>query len=228
MSLNRRNLLKTGLISTAALLTMPLAAKSAEQLVGQSAMQCKSGQKTPAQDEGPFYPVVDQIDTDADLVQISGAQAGAKGKIIIVEGIVTDQICKPVPGTLVEIWQACESGRYNHPSDPNTAPLDPNFQYWGKAVTDNNGKYRFRTIVPGAYPADTDWTRPPHIHFKISRLGYMELITQMYFAGESLNAKDLILKKLKKSDQAKVIVEFKKLEDVPHPIGTFDIQIEKI
>ena len=220
MSLNRRNLLKTGLISTAALLAMPFSASASDQ--------CKAGQKTPAQDEGPFYPIVDQIDTDADLIQISGASSSAKGKIIIVEGLVTDQLCKPVPGALVEIWQACESGRYNHPSDPNTAPLDPNFQYWGKAVTDNNGKYRFRTIIPGSYPASNEWTRPPHIHFKISRLGYMELITQMYFSGESLNAKDLILKKLKKSDQAKVIVEFKNIEQIPHPIGTFNIQIEKI
>ena len=128
----------------------------------------------------------------------------------------------------MEIWQACESGKYNHPSDPNTAPLDPNFQYWGKAVSDNEGRYRFRTIVPGAYPADTGWVRPPHIHFKIARLGYVELITQMYFSGESLNGKDLILQRLKKYDQAKVIVEFKPVADVPHSVGVFNIQIEKI
>lgn len=220
MTINRRNLLKNGLISTVAFLALPLNAKAAEQ--------CLSGEKTPPQTKGPFYPVVDQIDTDADLIQVAGATIGAKGKIIIVEGVVTDQTCKPVPGTLVEIWQACESGRYNHPSDPNTAPLDPNFQYWGKAVTDNEGKYRFRTIVPGAYPADTDWVRPPHIHFKVSRLGYIELITQMYFSGENLNDKDLILKRLKKSDQAKVIIDLKNVAQAPHPVGTFNIQIEKL
>lgn len=220
MSINRRNLLKNSLISTAALLTLPLNAKA-------SALQCKPG-KTPAQTDGPFYPVVDQLDTDADLIQIPGATGAVKGKIIIVEGVVTDQACQVVPNALVEIWQACESGRYNHPSDPNTAPLDPNFQYWGKAVTDNQGKYRFRTIVPGSYPADVGWVRPPHIHFKISRLGYVELITQMYFAGEALNDKDLILKRLKLSDQSKVIVDFKTVEQAPYPIGTFNIQIEKI
>lgn len=219
MKLNRRNLLKTSLISSAALLTLPIIANAGEQCLDN---------KTPPQTKGPFYPVIDQIDTDADLILVNGASERAKGQIVIVEGVVTDQNCKPVPGTLVEIWQACESGRYNHPSDPNTAPLDPNFQYWGKAVTDAKGQYRFRTIIPGAYPADTNWVRPPHIHFKISRLGYIELITQMYFAGDSLNSKDLILQRLKKSDQNKVIVEFKSNSQTPHPIGTFNIQIEKI
>ena len=218
--MNRRSLLRNGALSTAALLTIPLTAKAAAQ--------CSAATKTPAQTSGPFYPVVDQVDTDADLITVAGATAAAKGKIVIVEGIVTDQTCKPVAGALVEIWQACESGKYNHPSDPNTAPLDPNFQYWGKAVSDNEGRYRFRTIVPGAYPADTGWVRPPHIHFKIARLGYVELITQMYFSGESLNGKDLILQRLKKSDQAKVIVEFKPVADVPHSVGVFNIQIEKI
>ena len=218
--MNRRSLLKNGALSTAALLAIPLSAKAAGQ--------CSTSTKTPPQTSGPFYPVVDQIDTDADLIMVSGSSAGAKGRIVIIEGIVTDQTCKPVSGALVEIWQACESGRYNHPSDTNTAALDPNFQYWGKAVSDNQGRYKFRTVVPGAYPADTDWVRPPHIHFKIARLGYIELITQMYFTGESLNAKDLILQILKKSDQAKVIVEFKQVVDVPHPVGVFNIQIEKI
>ena len=68
-------------------------------------------------------------------------------------------------------------------------------------MTDTQGRYRFRTIIPGAYQASGDWKRPPHVHFKVSRLGYIELITQMYFAGESLNDNDLILKRLKKSDQ---------------------------
>lgn len=217
--MNRRNLIRNSFIGTAALLALPLK--------GHAADQCLVG-TTPAQTEGPFYPVVDQVDTDADLVILKGANKIADGQVVIVEGIVTDQNCKTVPGALVEIWQACKSGRYNHPSDTNTAALDPNFQYWGKAITDTNGGYRFRTIIPGAYPADTDWVRPPHIHFKVSRLGYIELITQMYFSGESLNDKDLILKRLKKSDQDKVIVKFETKKEIPHPTGVFNIQIEKI
>ena len=219
MIMNRRNLIRNGLISTAALMTIPLKAQTASQCLDK---------KTPAQVEGPFYPVVDQIDTDADLIQVTGASTIAKGEIVIIEGVVTDQSCKPVPGALVEIWQACTSGKYNHPSDSNPAALDPNFQYWGKAVTDTQGKYRFRTIIPGDYPANDQWRRPPHIHFKISRLGYIELITQMYFAGESLNDSDLILKRLKKIDQDKVIIQFNVVENISHKIGLFDIQIEKI
>lgn len=184
--------------------------------------------KTPPQTEGPFYPVVDQTDKDSDLIRIQNSNQIADGKIVIIEGLVRDQNCTPVSGALVEIWQACKSGRYNHPSDPNTAPLDPNFQYWGKAVTDASGFYRFRTIVPGAYPAGQGWVRPPHIHFKIAKLGYMELITQMYFAGESLNEKDLILMKLKPNQRKEVIVSLVESEDKPHPVGVFNIQIEKV
>ena len=184
---------------------------------------------TPTQPEGPFYPVVDQVDTDADLIYVNKSTNSAAGEIIVIEGQVQDQHCKPVQGVLVEIWQACHTGRYNHPQDPNTAELDPNFQYWGKAVTDAGGLYRFRTILPGAYPADDTWMRPPHIHYKVSKLGYLELITQMYFTGnDDLNSRDLILSRLTKEQQNEVIVAFKKRADVAYPVGTFNIQIEKL
>jgi protocatechuate 3,4-dioxygenase beta subunit len=172
--------------------------------------------------------VVDQVDTNADLVVMTGKNQTARGEIIIVQGQVTDQKCKPVQGVLVEIWQACHTGRYNHHADPNTAELDPNFQYWGKAVTDVQGNYRFRTILPGAYPADDTWVRPPHIHFKISKLGYIELITQMYFANNVLNEQDLILKRLSAEQQKRVVIELKSQDGLPHPAGQFDIQIEKL
>lgn len=195
--------------------------------VASLAAQCLKG-KTPVQPEGPFYPIQDQLDKDTDLTQVRGKTATAEGEIVIVEGIVMDQNCRPAANVLVEIWQACATGRYNHPSDPNTAALDPNFQYWGKAVTDSYGHYKFKTIIPGAYPAGGDWIRPPHIHFKVSGLGFMELISQMYFAGEDLNQHDLILQRLKKSDQQKVIVEFKNVPSADYPVGQFDIQIERI
>lgn len=182
---------------------------------------------TPKQTEGPFYPIVDQPDKDTDLTFVNGSAGKAVGEIITVEGVVMDQNCKLVKGAIVEVWQACHTGRYNHPEDPNPAPLDPNFQYWGKAVTNEAGQYQFRTILPGAYPADTDWIRPPHIHFKIHKLGYVELITQMYFAGQDLNRQDKILQRLSKNDQAKVVVPL-----APSPDGVprarFDISIEKI
>lgn len=216
--MNRRELLRNTLISSTAFVALP-------QL--SLAQQCVPA-KTPAQTEGPFYPVIDQIDKDADLIIVDGSNKIAEGQIVVIEGQLTDQFCIPVHNALVEIWQACQSGKYNHPSDPNTAPIDPNFQYWGKAITNELGQYRFRTIIPGSYPADKNWRRPPHVHFKVSKLGYVELITQMYFKGEALNEKDLILKRLKPKDQSKVIVEFKVDKSTPHPIGIFDIQIEKI
>jgi protocatechuate 3,4-dioxygenase beta subunit len=180
--------------------------------------------ETPAQTEGPFYPIRDQEDKNTDLVIVKGKTQAAKGKIIYIYGIVKNQYCQPVPNALVEIWQACASGKYNHPSDPNPAPLDPNFQYWGQATTDNQGKYSFRTIVPGEYKATSTWVRPPHIHFKVHLRGHEELTTQMYFKNHPLNKKDRILNSLSKTDQEKVLVDFK-----PHQgkvIGRFDIELK--
>jgi protocatechuate 3,4-dioxygenase beta subunit len=113
----------------------------------------------------------------------------------------------PVPNALVEIWQACATGKYNHPGDPNPAKLDPNFQYWGKAITDANGKYDFKTIIPGHYPASANWERPPHIHYKVHALGFHELTTQLYFAGHPLNDRDLILQDLKPAERELVLME---------------------
>lgn len=209
--MNRRNLLKMGATAAVSLVAIE-----------------KALALTPTQPKGPFYPVVDQVDTNSDLIYVGDSKISAKGEIVIIEGVVTDQRKRPVAGALVEIWQACETGRYNHPADPNTAELDPNFQYWGKAVTDKNGFYRFRTIIPGAYPADTNWIRPPHIHYKVAKLGYVELITQMYFADNELNSQDLILQRLSPEEQSEVIVELKKIASAPHPVGTFNIQIEKL
>ncbi len=161
---------------------------------------------TPAQTSGPFYPVKDQPDEDNDLTLVRGVTQKAQGKLIYILGQLQDQECKPVQGALVEIWQACASGKYNHPNDDNPAPLDRAFQYWGKSISDDQGRYLFKTILPGAYPADPTWTRPPHIHFKLSRLGYHELITQMYFAGNSLNSTDKILLSLPQAQRQSVIV----------------------
>ena len=218
--MNRRHLLKTGIVAAGGILALSKASAQVN-LACQTAL-------TPVQPEGPFYPVIDQLDKDADLVIVQGRPVPAAGEIVLVQGQVTDQFCQPVSGALVEIWQACESGRYNHPSDTNTAKLDPNFQYWGKAVTDTKGNYLFRTILPGAYPARADWVRPPHIHFKISQLGYKELITQMFFAGQELNSQDLIFQDLSKDEQKLVVVDFKKDSQHPHPVGIFNIQILKL
>lgn len=187
--------------------------------------------KTPAQPEGPFYPAEHQLDEDSDLTFVSGHSEKAIGPVIYIQGVLTDQNCNPVDGAVVEIWQACASGKYNHPGDTeNPAPLDPHFQYWGRALTDQTGHYLLKTILPGSYPAGEGWIRPPHIHFKIHKLGFLELTTQMYFEGNQYNAKDLILKRLSATDQKKVIVKLRPPEpqfDPNSKVGTFDLSLER-
>ena len=184
---------------------------------------------TAPQPEGPFYPGEDVISAENDLTRMPGAPRLASGQIIYLVGTVTDHECRPVPGVNVEIWQACASGKYNHPGDPNPAPLDPNFRYWGESLTDRLGEYSFKTIKPGAYPAAKAWDRPPHIHFRIAARGFEELVTQMYFAGEQLNDLDLILERIPEQLRRDVIVNFE-----PHPlesgalIGRFNISIKKL
>jgi protocatechuate 3,4-dioxygenase beta subunit len=113
----------------------------------------------------------------------------ALGERIIVEGHVRDEDGRPVPHTMVEIWQANAAGRYNHERDQHDAPLDPNFRGIGRVFTDATGAYRFITIKPGAYPwgnHENAW-RPNHIHFSLFGPGYAtRLITQMYFPGDPL------------------------------------------
>lgn len=197
--ISRRSLLKTLGIAGGSVAVGSLASAS----LAQAALSCKTG--TPPQTQGPFYPVKDQIDKDVDLTRVAGSSRVAKGRVILVGGYVTDLDCRPVADAYVEIWQACATGKYNHPGDPNTAALDPDFQYWGIAKTDAEGAYRFRTIYPGAYPADKNWMRPPHIHFKVHKWGYHDLVTQLYFEGEQHNAEDLILQQIAKPEQQLVV-----------------------
>ncbi|HXG67488.1 MAG TPA: protocatechuate 3,4-dioxygenase [Blastocatellia bacterium] len=148
---------------------------------------------TAEQGFGPFYPVMKPLDRDADLTRLRGRRASAKGEIIHLLGRAVNAQGRPLPGIKLEIWQANNHGRYAHINDPNTAPLDPNFQGYGVQVTDAKGRFRFKTIKPGAYPTgEGDWSRPPHIHFYVTGR-HEALITQMYFPGEELNAKDRLL-----------------------------------
>ncbi len=124
-------------------------------------------------------------DRDADLTaQHPGEPIGER---ITVFGRVLDTEGKPLPNTLVEIWQANAAGRYRHRWDRWPAPLDPNFSGAGRCVTDELGRYRFTTIKPGAYPWGNHYNawRPAHIHFSlIGRAFAQRLVTQMYFAGD--------------------------------------------
>ena len=118
--------------------------------------------------------------------QAAGAPLGER---IIVAGRVTDEDGRPIPATMIEIWQANAAGRYAHPRDTHDAPADPNFPGEGRIFTDAEGNYRFVSIKPGAYPwrnHHNAW-RPIHIHLSLFGEGFAQrLITQMYFPGDPL------------------------------------------
>jgi protocatechuate 3,4-dioxygenase beta subunit len=176
---------------------------------------------TPANPEGPFYPKHQQADRDMDLTMIEGHDECAEGTVIEVKGRVLDENGQPVEGALVDIWQANTHGRYHHEDDPSEAPRDPNFQGWGIVKTDAEGRYSFKTIKPGAYPVDEGWWRPPHIHYKVSRRGYHELTTQMYFDGDPLNDDDALLNDVAENERDRLLVAFDTEGRVP--VGNFDV-----
>ncbi|MCY7354303.1 MAG: protocatechuate 3,4-dioxygenase [Lysobacter sp.] len=163
---------------------------------------------TPTQTAGPFFPKHDQADKDLDLTRIEGHAKTARGEVIVVEGRVLDEQGQPVAEALVDVWQANMHGRYAHEADTSTAPLDPDFQGWARLRTDADGRFRVRTIKPGAYPVQANWSRPPHIHFKVARRGFHELTTQMYFAGDALNDIDRLLLAVPEADRPKLVVAF--------------------
>jgi protocatechuate 3,4-dioxygenase, beta subunit len=118
-----------------------------------------------------------------------------QGQRIIVHGRVLDGDGRPVPNSLVEIWQANAGGRYKHVEDRWPSPVDPNFEGVGRALTDSAGRYTFTTIKPGAYPwrnHDNAW-RPAHIHFSLFGRAFVQrLVTQMYFPDDPLFSQDPI------------------------------------
>jgi protocatechuate 3,4-dioxygenase, beta subunit len=143
---------------------------------------------------GPAYPYGHLGALDSDLTtQHTGDPIGQR---ITLQGRVLDEDGRPVPQTLVEIWQANGAGRYTHAKDTNRAPLDPNFSGAGRTLTDADGRWRFVTIMPGAYPWPNHhnaW-RPRHVHFSLFGPNFLtRLITQMYFPGDPLHALDPVL-----------------------------------
>jgi protocatechuate 3,4-dioxygenase beta subunit len=144
--------------------------------------------RTPRQSTGPFYPATLPLDMDNDLVRVKGKSGIARGVITHITGRVSDDRGRVLSDTRIEIWQCNAFGRYHHPRDRRDAPIDENFQGYGRITTGDDGLYRFRTIRPVHYPG-----RTPHIHFAVSGPGIETLITQMYVAGEARNASDGLL-----------------------------------
>lgn len=142
---------------------------------------------TPRLPAGPYYPRVLPKDVDADLARVAGRAQGAKGEILHLLGRVRDGSGRPLVDAAVELWQADAAGHYLAQGGS-----DPNFQGYGRAETDGEGAFHFRTIRPAAY-AD----RAPHLHLAVSGPGFERVTTQLYFAGSPLNDRDPELKALR-------------------------------
>ena len=143
---------------------------------------------SPSETTGPVFAA--EIGTSDDLTT-NFARPGhtAQGARILVHGRVADEAGRPVPGAMIEVWQANAGGRYRHAKDGYLAPLDPDFGGCGRVRTDAEGCYRFLTVRPGPYPwpnGPNTW-RPAHIHFSLFGFAFAQrLVTQMYFEGDPL------------------------------------------
>jgi protocatechuate 3,4-dioxygenase beta subunit len=141
-------------------------------------------------------PTLDRTTLGAHAADLTAGFPGQPlGERIIVSGRVLDENGRPVRNTVVEVWQCNAAGRYLHKGDQHDAPLDPNFKGAGQVVTDEHGRYRFKSIKPGSYPWRNHYNawRPAHIHFSLHGDGIgQRLVTQMYFPGDPLLAFDPI------------------------------------
>ncbi len=165
---------------------------------------------------GPVYGHDSVLENDSDLTkQHVGEPLGER---IIVSGRVMDEDGRPISDTLIEIWQANAAGRYIHVVDQHPAPLDPNFTGAGRCVTDAEGRYKFTTIRPGAYPwlnHPNAW-RPNHIHFSLFGPSFLtRLVTQMYFPGDPLIPLDPIACAVPEKDRERLIAKFDLETTVP-------------
>ncbi|MBU25388.1 MAG: intradiol ring-cleavage dioxygenase [Gammaproteobacteria bacterium] len=163
---------------------------------------------TPGQSLGPFYPQKIPLDSDSDLTLVAGKDGRATGEITNLYGQLFSADSKPVPDARIEIWQCDAFRAYHHPQAGGG--IDPYFQGYGKTTTDDEGRYRFKTIKPVPYPG-----RAPHIHFRIS-VGSSELITQIYVQGDSANDSDFLLNRVP-DDKARqsLIIPFMRNSEVP-------------
>ena len=136
---------------------------------------------TPSLTEGPFYPRTIPAERDADLTRVAGRPSGARGTPLYFGGRALSRDGRPLPGATIELWQCDVQGRYHHVGYDNE-PRDENFQGYGVAVTDSEGRYAFKTIRPVPYTG-----RPPHLHIKVLPKDGPPLTTQIYIAGDAVD-----------------------------------------
>lgn len=177
---------------------------------------------------GPLYGHDGLGALDHDLTRNGVRNGEPIGERIVVTGRVGDEDGRPVANALIEIWQANAAGRYVHRADQHGAPLDPNFFGGGRCATDGEGRYRFTTVRPGAYPwrNHANAWRPPHIHFSLfGPCLATRLVTQMYFPGDPLLDLDPIFQSTPEAARGRLIAAFSiEATEPEHALGfAFDI-----
>lgn len=160
---------------------------------------------TPSAMEGPFYPTSSMRfeDVDNDLVKIEGAVKAAGGEVIQLNGKLVDSDGDAIGNGIVEIWQCDATGRYLHTADRRSEPRDAGFQGFGRARTDADGRFTFRTIKPVPYPG-----RTPHIHVKVIDQGFELLTSQLYLEGHPGNSRDFLFQRMSPEQQERVSMRF--------------------
>ena len=167
--------------------------------------------RTPRQAEGPFYPDRLPLDTDNDLLIVNDQLTPAVGEVTHLSGRVLDTNGAPVRNVVVEIWQVDSNGSYIHTDSARRGNFDPNFQGFGRFLTNRKGEYYFRTIKPIAYKP-----RTPHIHFAVNQGDRRLLTTQCYIKGEPQNSSDGVLSRINKAQLRDVLmVDFKPIAGSP-------------
>jgi protocatechuate 3,4-dioxygenase alpha subunit len=178
-----------------------------------------------SQTVGPFFKYALERPAWADL----GAD-GALGARIRIVGRVLDGDGAPVPDALLEIWQANAAGKYAHPADDQDKPIDPNFRGFGRACTDDEGRYAFSTVLPGPVPGPANVSQAPHLNVSIFARGLLcRLVTRIYFGDrDDENARDPLLSSIADADVRATLVATREEADdrAPHPTYRFNIVLQ--
>ncbi len=175
---------------------------------------------TPAASEGPFYPTESMRfdDVDSDLVKVDGSVESAGGEIVRLGGRVLNRDGRPISAARVEIWQCDVNGRYLHRRDFGWTSRDRGFQGFGRSLSDENGRYGFRTIKPVPYSG-----RTPHIHVKVRLAGREVLTTQFYLRDHPQNARDWLYQRIPADQRQSVTMVFE--DGGSEPSANLDIVI---
>jgi protocatechuate 3,4-dioxygenase, beta subunit len=178
--------------------------------------QATASRATPGQTLGPFYPRNGSerpAQTDADLLSFEGNRLLSRGLPLYLTGRVLDRRGDPIAQALVEIWQCDANAVYHHPAGGAEAERDPHFQGYGRALTEADGRFHFRTIKPVPYPG-----RTPHIHVRIAPRSGGALATQLYLPDEPGNARDFLFRQLSRDEQAALTLALRSTESA-HPLA---------